>query len=92
MSATSKPRNPRTPAEWQEAADGAQVMLLIDAARQYGLVAGGPECNQERCVEILQLAKRRGIVPREDCVERAFRPTGQDCEKGANDDGNREGV
>jgi hypothetical protein len=87
-----KRRNPRTPAEWQEAADGAQMMLLVDAARQYGLIEGGPEVDQERCVEILRLAKRRGITPREDCVERAFRPTDGDSEQGAKDDGIRKGV
>jgi hypothetical protein len=92
MTTNAKPRNPRTPAEWQEAADGAQVMLLVDAARQYGLIEGGPEVDQERCVEILRLAKRRGITPREDCVERAFRPADEDFEQGANDDGNRKGV
>lgn len=92
MTTNAKPRNPRMPAEWQEAADGAQVMLLVDAARQFGLVTGGPEIDQERCVEILRLAKQRGITPREDCVERAFRPTVGDLEQGANDDGNHEGV
>ncbi len=68
----TEPRNPRTREEWQEAADAAHVLLTIDAARQYGLIEGGPECNQKRCVEILRLAKRRGIAPRKDCIERAL--------------------
>lgn len=67
---TTTPKNPRTQGEWQDAADAAHVLLSLDAARQYGLIEGGPECNQERCAEILRLAKRRGITPSEGCIER----------------------
>lgn len=69
--------NPRTREEWQEAADAAHVLLTVDAARQYGLIEGGPEIDQERCVEILRLAKRRRITPAKDCIERAFGAAGQ---------------
>lgn len=59
----------RTPGEWQEADDAAHALLTIDAARQYGLIEGGPDCDRERCADILQKAKRCGITPAEDCVE-----------------------
>lgn len=72
MSGNPKPRSPQTRKEWQEAADAAHVLLTIDAARQYGLIEGGPECDQERCVEILRLAKLRRIVPRKDCIEQVL--------------------
>lgn len=56
-------QEPRTKAEWKEAADMANVALLIDSARKYGLITGGPAVNIGRCEEILEKAKRRGITP-----------------------------
>jgi hypothetical protein len=56
-------RNPRTRREWQAAADGAHTLLLLDSARQYGLIEGGPEINAERCEEILYQASRKKITP-----------------------------
>lgn len=35
-----KPKDPRTPREWQEAVDLAEFWILLDSARQYGLAAG----------------------------------------------------
>jgi hypothetical protein len=61
-----------TDAEWQEAVDAAEFMLLLDSSRQYGLVTGGPKVNIERCEEILREGKQRGFEPAEDVVERAF--------------------
>lgn len=63
MADAQPPRNPRTKKEWQEAADGAQLAFLIDSARQYGLIEGGPKFDLDRCDWILQEAKRRGITP-----------------------------
>ena len=57
---TSDPENEQ---EWQEAADAAEAFLLLDSARQYGLVVGGPEVDTRRCEEILLAAKRHGIEP-----------------------------
>lgn len=54
---------PQTLDEWQAAADGADFLLLLDSARQYGLVEGGPEANVARCVEILERAAAQGIFP-----------------------------
>ncbi len=72
MGRRARQQDPQTRGEWQDAADAARVLLTIDAARQYGLIEGGPECDQERCVEILRLAKRRRITPREGCIERGI--------------------
>lgn len=56
-------RDPRGRGEWQEAADDAYTLLLIDSAKQYGLIEGGPTINVERCEVILDRAKIRGIAP-----------------------------
>lgn len=63
MAEQNFPRDPQTKAEWQEAADAAQLALMIDAARQYGLITGGPKFDLDRCDWILKEAKRRGIKP-----------------------------
>jgi len=57
------PRDPQTLGEWQLAADAASFMLTLDAARQYGLVEGGPEVDVARAWQILEGARRRGIFP-----------------------------
>jgi hypothetical protein len=46
--------DPESPAEWQEAVDTAHFLLLLDSARQYGLVEGGPAVDIERCEAILK--------------------------------------
>lgn len=60
------PRDPETPAEWQIAVDAAWALLLLDAARQYGLVTGGPAANVDRCAAILAEGKRRGYTEGRD--------------------------
>jgi len=57
--------DPVTPHEWQEAVDAAHLWLLIDAARQYGLVTGGPAVDVGRCEEILAAGATAGFRPRE---------------------------
>lgn len=57
-------QEPQSDAEWQEAADAAHFMLLLDSAIQYGLVTG-PRANVERCESILEQAKKRGVMPKE---------------------------
>ena len=56
--------------EWQDAVDSAHVLLLIDSARKYGLVTGGPEADIERCEQMIRDGRARGVVPRPDAVER----------------------
>jgi hypothetical protein len=64
------PKDPGTPAEWQEALDLAHVLLCIDSAQKYGLIAGGPRVNVDRCCRLLDEGKRYGVTPAKDCVER----------------------
>jgi hypothetical protein len=54
---------PETPAEWQEAVNAAEFMLLLDSARQYGLVSGGPEGDLERCRDMLKRGADLGYTP-----------------------------
>ena len=61
---------PVTDRQWQDAVDAAHALLTLEAARLYGLVTGGPEVNVERCVEIIEDGRSRGILPRVDAVER----------------------
>jgi hypothetical protein len=49
----AKGRDPRTRAEWQEAADVAEFMRYLHSARLYGLVCGGPHVDVDRCEHIL---------------------------------------
>lgn len=66
----SPPQNPITPDEWQTTVDAAKALLVLDSARLYGLVTGGPEVNVKRCEEILYTGRQQGIQPRKDRVER----------------------
>jgi hypothetical protein len=53
---------PKTLQEWQYAADLAALALSIDAARQFGLITGGPIVNHARCDEIIAGAESRGLA------------------------------
>lgn len=53
----TKPQDPKTVAEWQEALDQAEMLLRLDACRLYGLVTGGPKVNVDRCLELLRRGK-----------------------------------
>lgn len=64
---------PSTPEQWQEAIDLANFFLHLDAARQYGLIQGGPEVNIERCEEILERGRVLGIEPAPGSLERITR-------------------
>lgn len=61
-----RPRDPATPAEWQEAVDGAYGLLVLDSARQYGLITGGPTINAERAEEIIRRGAELGVTPDEN--------------------------
>lgn len=62
-------RLPVTAKEWQAAVDAAEAILRIDGARRYGLIQGGPRANERRCLEILELGRRRGCRPAENALE-----------------------
>ena len=57
------PLEPDSPIEWQEAVNCAHFLLLLDAARGYGLMTGGPEVNAARCTEIVKRGRRIGYKP-----------------------------
>ena len=58
-----KKRDPKTPAEWQEAVDAAHCMRAVHDAILYGLVTG-PEIDAARCDWILDQGAKLGFVPR----------------------------
>ena len=64
-------RMPRTEAEWREATVLAEALLVLDSARQYGLLAGGPVINVDRCVAIVDEGARRGCRPTDDEIDAA---------------------
>ncbi len=69
MATDHTPRNPRTRAEWRVAVNMAQACLVLDSARQYGLVTGGPTINLDRCQSILQQGVARRIRPTDADVD-----------------------
>lgn len=62
--------DPVTREEWQEAVDAAYASSVLESARQYGLVAGGPRVDVDRCMEILERGAAQGVSPADDAVER----------------------
>jgi hypothetical protein len=66
-------RRPRTPGEWQDAADLAEAALLVDSARTYGIITGGPAVDAARAASLLEQARRRGVLPRKPSVTAIIR-------------------
>lgn len=56
-------KDPKTPAEWQEAVNQAEFFRLLYDAKLYGLITGGPRINAARCDEILERGRARGYRP-----------------------------
>jgi hypothetical protein len=52
---------PHAEDEWRVLARAASGLLLIDDARLFGLVHGGPAVDRARCLEILAMAGEHGI-------------------------------
>jgi hypothetical protein len=65
VSRRRQPQDPTNAAEWQEAVDHAHFFLLLDSARQFGLITGGPAIDVERCEEILEKGAALGYTPKE---------------------------
>jgi len=59
---------PKTEEQWREAVTLAEVLLDIDAARNFGLLTGGPSVNVDRCVEIVRRGRARMLVALSDDV------------------------
>jgi hypothetical protein len=55
--------DPETPDEWRDAVEWAEVMLLLDSARGYGVVTGGPAVDVERCLELQARGRALGHAP-----------------------------
>lgn len=70
---SAKNKEPKTRREWQECVNLAEVYLLLDSARAYGLVRGGPEVDVDRCSEMLAVGEERGIRPQQAAVKRLAR-------------------
>jgi alkanesulfonate monooxygenase SsuD/methylene tetrahydromethanopterin reductase-like flavin-dependent oxidoreductase (luciferase family) len=62
-------QEPETDQEWQDAVNAAHVLLLIEDARFYGLIAGGPVVDVERCEKILRDGAAQGITPQPGTVQ-----------------------
>lgn len=69
MAKKKKPPLPKTKAEWQKLVDVAGFFLLLDSARQYGVITGGPNVNVERCCQIIEAGRKKGIQSRADAVQ-----------------------
>ncbi len=65
-------KDPQTPEEWQEAVDMAEFYLTLESARMYGLVVGGPDVNSERCLDILERGKAKGVKPSPEYIQRCL--------------------
>jgi hypothetical protein len=63
MSETNNLPNAFASEDWQEIVDNAQFLLVIQSARDCGLIASGPEINEARCEYILRLGAERGYKP-----------------------------
>lgn len=64
---------PKTREQWREAVNTAKALLLLEDARAYGLIAGGPVINQPRCEAILQQGAEMCIRPTDEGVDAALR-------------------
>jgi hypothetical protein len=54
---------PATDRQWQDAADAAQLLMMIEVGRLHGLLTGGPEVDLQACFDILAEARTQGIFP-----------------------------
>lgn len=66
-------RDPEGPEEWQATVDQAKALLILEDARLYGLVSGGPAVNVPRCEDILRRGATLGYRPRPDAAKQFFR-------------------
>lgn len=55
------PRWPETDQEWHDAVAAAVWCLAVDSAVQYGLVTTDMAISVERCEELLDAARARGV-------------------------------
>lgn len=65
------PPNPQTLEEWQEAVDAAAAARALADCKMYGLLKA-PPVNVERCDEILDGGRSRGIHPSRPATDLAI--------------------
>jgi hypothetical protein len=53
---------PESREQWRITAYAAAGLLMIDDARLYGFVTGGPVIDRDRCMEVLTLAAAQDII------------------------------
>lgn len=63
-------KEPKTPQEWQDAADAAEVALALRDAHVYGMIAFDPKVDVERCTGTLEVARELGVQPKGDVIAR----------------------
>lgn len=56
-------RDPASPDEWEAVVGWAACFLVLDAARQYGLITGGPAADVARCRTLLERGAALGYTP-----------------------------
>lgn len=64
-------QDPRTPEEWQIAVDAAEMFTMLESAKAFGLIAGGPVVDMSRCEQILERGAALGFRP--DVTEEKLR-------------------
>lgn len=59
---------PVTTQHWQDAVDAAHMLTMLEHARVFGLLNDDSTVNVERCAEIIEDGKTRGIRPRAEAA------------------------
>jgi hypothetical protein len=60
---TMKPQEPGSSEEWQEAVNLAELYSRVDAAVKYGFITFTGKIDINRCEDILEQGRRRGVFP-----------------------------
>jgi hypothetical protein len=67
--------NPQTDAEWRDAVNAAEFLLLVDSARQYGLIQTDMQIDVARCQDILDQGRAKGVHPDRRLLQRPLQRT-----------------
>lgn len=60
------PRDPQTPDEWRSAVNAARWAILVDSARQHGLITTNLVVDVDRCLALLERGAAAGYTPAPD--------------------------
>lgn len=69
--------DPSTPAEWQEAVNGAHVLRMIADCVMYGLIETDMQIDVARCDEILDQGAKLGYRPEPGIIDKTFARKGK---------------